>query len=120
MSKLKKIIQYIKKFATKHFFLILSFLAYLSLGKQGIIIHSFISSWLFFMWIFSIYKNQILMPLNKYIVRVICLFSLAFGATFFTIGYFHHLTNQLTLGVIFLISSLLLLIADLIRNKKTE
>jgi hypothetical protein len=120
MNKIKIIIQNIKEISTKHFFLILSLLAFLLLGKHGTIIHSFFTSWLFFMWIFSIYQNQILMLLNKYIIRVFCLFSLAFGATFFTIGYSYHATNLLTLGVIFLISSVLLLIADLIINKKNN
>lgn len=120
MNNIKKIIQKIKEITLKHFFLILSLLAFTFLNKYGIIIHTFITSWMFFMWIFTIYQNKILMLLNRYIIRVICLFTLAFGAIFFTIGYFYHATSQLTLGLIFLISSLLLLLADLISNKKNN
>lgn len=120
MSKLKKIVQYIKEVVYKHFFLILGFSAFTFLGRYGFIIHTFFTVWLLFMWIFSIYQNQILILFNKYILRLICLFSLVIGAMFFTKGYFYHATNQLTLGVIFLISSLLLLLADLISNKKNN
>lgn len=120
MSKLKKIVQYIKKVVSKHFFLILCFLAFMFLGRYGFIINTFFTVWFLFMWIFSIYQNQILILFNKYILRFICLFSLIIGAIFFTKGYFYHLANQLTLGVIFIISSLLLLLADLISNKKNN
>ena len=120
MSKLKKIVQYIKEVISKHFLLILSFLAFMFLGSYGFIIHTFFTVWFLFMWIFSIYQNQILILFNKYILRFICLLSLVIGTIFFTKGHFYHLANQLTLGVIFLISSLLLLLADLINNKKNN
>lgn len=120
MSKLKKIVQYIKEAVSKHFFLILCFLAFMFLDRYGFIIHTFFTVWFLFMWIFSIYQNQILKLFSKYILRFTCLFSLVIGAIFFTKGYFYHMANQLILGVVFIISSLLLLLADLISNKKNN
>lgn len=117
MTKLKKIVQNIKEVVSKHFFLISCFLAFMFLGRYGFIIYTFFTVWLLFMWIFSNYQNQILTLFNKHFLRFICLFSLTFGAILFTKGYFYHAANQLTLGAIFLISSLLLLLADLISNK---